>query len=97
MTPRPGRSPVRVYGRAYPKAPAYPGGVPVQALVPLQYSIPAGQAYSSGGTTRASYLRAAAFDPSEHRVVTGGIRYRQIQFGHRIMFVRASDVRPVTR
>ncbi|MFB9678626.1 N-acetylmuramoyl-L-alanine amidase [Streptosporangium vulgare] len=97
VTPRPGRSPVRVYGRAYPKAPAYPGGVPVQALVPLQYSIPAGQAYSSGGTTRASYLRAAAFDPSEHRVVTGGIRYRQIQFGHRIMFVRASDVRPVTR
>ncbi|MEU4406122.1 N-acetylmuramoyl-L-alanine amidase [Streptosporangium sp. NPDC023963] len=97
VTPRPGRSPVRVYGRAYPKAPAYPGGVPVQTLTPLQYSIPAGQAYSSGGTTRASYLRAAAFDPSEHRVVTGRIRYRQIQFGHRIMFVRASDVQPVTR
>ncbi|WP_436757400.1 N-acetylmuramoyl-L-alanine amidase [Streptosporangium sp. V21-05] len=97
VTPRPGRSPVRVYGRAYPKAPAYPGGVPVQALAPLQYSIPAGQAYSSGETTRASYLRAAAFDPSDHRVVTGGIRYRQIQFGHRIMFVRAADVQPVTR
>ncbi|MGS2641288.1 N-acetylmuramoyl-L-alanine amidase [Streptosporangium sp. G12] len=97
VTPRPGRSPVRVYGRAYPKAPAYPGGVPVQTLTPLQYSIPTGQAYSSGATRRASYLRAAAFDPSEHHVVTGKIRYRQIQFGHRIMFVRASDVQPVTR
>ncbi|MGJ6962099.1 N-acetylmuramoyl-L-alanine amidase [Streptosporangium sp. G11] len=97
VTPRPGRSPIKVYGRAYPKAPAYPSGVPVQTLTPLQYSIPAGQAYSSDMTTRGSYLRAAAFDPSEHRVVRGGIRYRQIQFGHRIMFVRASDVQPVTR
>lgn len=69
----------------------------MQTLTPLQYSIPAGQAYSSGPTTRASYLRAAAFDPSVHRVVTGDARYRQIQFGHRIMFVRASDVQPVTR
>ncbi|MEU8386073.1 peptidoglycan recognition family protein, partial [Streptosporangium sp. NPDC048865] len=97
VTPRPGRAPIKVYGRAYPKAPAYPDGVPVQALAPLQYSIPAGQVYTSGATTRASYLRAAAFDPSAHRVVTGGIRYRQIQFGHRIMFVRASDVQPVAK
>jgi len=97
VTPRPGRSPIKVYGRAYPRAPAYPRGVPAQALTPLQYSIPAGQAYSSGPATRGSYLRAASFAPSEHRVVTGDARYRQIQFGHRIMFVRASDVRPVTR
>ncbi|MER6172858.1 N-acetylmuramoyl-L-alanine amidase [Streptosporangium sp. NPDC001681] len=97
VTPRPGRSPIKVYGRAYPKAHAYPVGVPVQPLTPLQYSIPAGQVYSSGPTTRASYLRAAAFDPAEHRVVRGEIRYRQIQFGHRIMFVRASDVQPVSR
>ncbi|WP_326641383.1 N-acetylmuramoyl-L-alanine amidase [Streptosporangium sp. NBC_01755] len=97
VTPRPGRSPVKVYGRAYPKAHAYPGGVPVQALTPLQYSIPAGQVYSSGPMTTASYLRAAAFDPSEHRVVRGEIRYRQIQFGHRIMFVRASDVQPLRK
>ncbi|MEV4380392.1 peptidoglycan recognition family protein [Streptosporangium sp. NPDC049644] len=97
VTPRPGRAPIRVYGRAYPKAHAYPVGVPVQALTPLQYSIPAGQVYSSGPTTRASYLRAAAFDPAEHRVVRGETRYRQIQFGHRIMFVRASDVQPAGR
>ncbi|MEU3164419.1 peptidoglycan recognition family protein [Streptosporangium sp. NPDC006930] len=96
VTPRPGRSPVKVYGRAYPQKPAYPKSVPAQALTPLQYSIPAGQAYSSGPATRGSYLRAASFDPSEHRVVTGDARYRQIQFGHRIMFVRASDVRSVT-
>ncbi|MFF5244976.1 N-acetylmuramoyl-L-alanine amidase [Streptosporangium sp. NPDC000095] len=96
VTPRPGRSPVKVYGRAYPMKPAYPRGVPTQDLTPLQYSIPAGQAYSSGPATRGSYLRAASFDPSKHRVVTGDARYRQIQFGHRIMFVRASDVRPVT-
>ncbi|MBB2911453.1 N-acetyl-anhydromuramyl-L-alanine amidase AmpD [Streptosporangium becharense] len=93
VTPRPGLSSVKVYGRAYPEKAAYPEGVPVQEQAPLQYSMPAGQAYSVGMTVRSSYLRAAGFDPAGHRIVRGATRYRQIQFGHRIMYVRAADVR----
>ncbi|WP_344979964.1 peptidoglycan recognition family protein, partial [Streptosporangium fragile] len=93
VTPRPGLSSVKVYGRAYPEKAAYPRGVPVQQLTPLQYSLPAGQSYSVGMTVRSSYLRATTFDPAEHRIVRGATRYHQIQFGHRIMYVRASDVR----
>ncbi|MFI6511857.1 N-acetylmuramoyl-L-alanine amidase [Streptosporangium sp. NPDC050855] len=96
VTPRPDRAPIKVYGRAYPGASAYPRGVPVQPLAPLQYSIPAGQVYSAAMTRRARYLRASSYDTSRHRVVVGKVRYRQIQFGHRVMFVRASDVQPVT-
>ncbi|MER5420157.1 N-acetylmuramoyl-L-alanine amidase [Streptosporangium roseum] len=95
VTPRPGRAPVKVYGRAYPEASAYPRGVPRQELIPLQYSLPAGQFYSLGMTSRATYLRAGALDPSRNRVVRGDVRYHQIQFGHRIMFVRAADVKVV--
>ncbi|WP_239513668.1 N-acetylmuramoyl-L-alanine amidase [Streptosporangium sp. 'caverna'] len=92
VTPKPGLRSVKLYGRAYPEASAYPRGVPAQALTPLQYSLPAGQLYSLGLTTRGAYLRTATFDPSSHRVIRGDIRYHQIQFGHRFMFVRASDV-----
>ncbi|MFJ2029577.1 N-acetylmuramoyl-L-alanine amidase [Streptosporangium sp. NPDC087985] len=93
VTPRPGLTSVKVYGRAYPEAAAYPRGVPPQELVPLQYTFPAGQFYSLGMTSPATYLRAGAFSPSQHRIIRGGNPYRQIQFGHRIMFVRAADVR----
>ncbi|MFF4989905.1 N-acetylmuramoyl-L-alanine amidase [Streptosporangium saharense] len=96
VTPKPGRSPVRLYGRAYPEASAYPRGVSAQQLVPLQYSLPAGQFYSLGLTTRSSYLRSAATATVRHRVVRGDARYRQIQFGHRVMFVRAADVQVVS-
>ncbi|MEU1731982.1 N-acetylmuramoyl-L-alanine amidase [Streptosporangium sp. NPDC020145] len=96
VTPKPGRSSVRLYGRAYPERSAYPRGVSAQRLVPLQYSLPAGQFYSLGLTTRGSYLRSSATAAVRHRVVTGDARYRQIQFGHRVMFVRASDVQVIS-
>ncbi|GAA4235142.1 hypothetical protein FHR32_006936 [Streptosporangium album] len=95
VTPRHGLTSVKVYGRAYPDASAYPRGVPAQELTPLQYTLPAGQFYSLGMTSPATYLRAGAFDPSHHRIIRGDTPYRQIQFGHRIMFVRAADVRVV--
>ncbi|MGW3361853.1 N-acetylmuramoyl-L-alanine amidase [Streptosporangium canum] len=97
VTPRPGLASVKVYGRAYPEASAYPRGVPRQELIPLQYSFPAGQFYSLGMTSRAAYLRSGALDPSRDRVVRGDVRYRQIQFGHRIMFVRAADVKVISQ
>ncbi|OLR90581.1 N-acetylmuramoyl-L-alanine amidase, partial [Actinokineospora bangkokensis] len=42
-TPKAGVQSIPVYGRAYPEASAYPAGVDVQAVTPLQYTLPAGQ------------------------------------------------------
>ncbi|MFB9683183.1 N-acetylmuramoyl-L-alanine amidase [Amycolatopsis plumensis] len=95
VTPKPGLATVPVYGRAYPEPEAYPAGVTVQAITPLPYSLSAGQKYSSGGTVGSEYYWATTFDPANHVVVKGKLKYVQIQFGHRIAFVKADDVRIV--
>ncbi|MCD0484399.1 N-acetylmuramoyl-L-alanine amidase [Streptacidiphilus sp. ASG 303] len=92
VTPRAGLADIPVYGRAYPEAGAYPAGVPVQPVSPLKYRLPAGQSYAVGGSFPGQYTWSTTFDPSTHRVVTGTTRYYQIQFGHRIAFVKADDV-----
>ncbi|MFH8839153.1 N-acetylmuramoyl-L-alanine amidase [Streptomyces sp. NPDC017868] len=92
LTPREGLAQVPVYGRAYPEASAYPAGVPVQSVSPLPYKLLAGQRYVVGGSTPGEYYFAPTFDPSGHTVVRGQEEYYQIQFGHRVAFVKASDV-----
>ncbi|MBH5333788.1 N-acetylmuramoyl-L-alanine amidase [Streptomyces pactum] len=92
VTPKPGLSEVPVYGRAYPESTAYPAGVPVQSISPLPYKLLAGQRYALGLRTPGEYLWATTFDPAGHRVVRGEETYYQIQFGHRVAFVKASDV-----
>ncbi|MFD9895241.1 N-acetylmuramoyl-L-alanine amidase [Amycolatopsis sp. NPDC059027] len=92
VTPKPGLASVPVYGRAFPEASAYPSNVPPQELVPLPYTFAAGQRYSSGGTVGSEYFSATTFDPAQHVVVKGKLRYVQIQFGHRIAYVKADDV-----
>ncbi len=94
-TPKAGRTSVPVYGRAYPEASAYPSTIPVQAVVPLQYTWPAGQSYVIGQTMLPEYYRAVTYNcsgPGDCTVVRGQDRYYQIQFGHRMMYVRAADV-----
>ncbi|MDX3191357.1 N-acetylmuramoyl-L-alanine amidase [Streptomyces sp. MN03-5084-2B] len=95
VTPKPGLATVPVYGRAYPEPEAYPAGVTVQTITPLPYTLSAGQKYSSGGTVGSEYYWATTFDPANHVVVKGKLKYVQIQFGHRIAFVKADDVRIV--
>ncbi|MFD8158983.1 N-acetylmuramoyl-L-alanine amidase [Streptomyces malaysiensis] len=92
VTPKGGAAEVAVYGRAYPEKEAYPEGVPVQAVSPLPYKLLAGQSYPLGLRTRGEYLWATTFDPAGHKVVRGQDVYYQIQFGHRVAFVRAADV-----
>jgi N-acetyl-anhydromuramyl-L-alanine amidase AmpD len=92
VTPKPGSTSVPVYGRAYPEPEAYPKGVPVQSIVPLQYSIPQGQRYAVGLATRGEYYYAVTFDQATHTVVRGRTLYYQIQLGHRVAFVKADDV-----
>ncbi|WP_438860623.1 N-acetylmuramoyl-L-alanine amidase [Amycolatopsis solani] len=95
VTPKPGLATVPVYGRAYPEPAAYPANVPVQAITPLPYTLSAGQKYSSAGTVGSEYYYAVTFDAADHVVVKGKLKYVQIQFGHRIAFVKADDVRLV--
>ncbi len=92
VTPKPGLDSIPVYGRAYPEVAAYPPGINPQAVTPLQYRLPAGQRYSIGQLLQSEYYWAVTFDASNHTVVRGNMRYFQIQFGHRVMFVNADDV-----
>ncbi len=93
VTPKAGLKSVPVYGRAYPEASAYPAGVPAQAVSPLPYTLPAGQRYVVGGKVPGEYYYAVTFDEASHRVVVGKDQYYEIQFGHRVAYVRAADVR----
>uniref|UniRef100_UPI002A801647 N-acetylmuramoyl-L-alanine amidase n=1 Tax=Streptomyces sp. CRN 30 TaxID=3075613 RepID=UPI002A801647 len=95
VTPREGLESVPVYGRAYPEASAYPAEVPVQAVSPLPYRLPAGQRYVVGDEVPGEYYYAVTFSEDSHRVVTGEDRYYEIQYGHRVAFVRAADVEVV--
>ncbi|MBV2352978.1 N-acetylmuramoyl-L-alanine amidase [Streptomyces sp. J2-1] len=95
ITPKDGATSVPVYGRAYPEKEAYPAGVPVQSVVPLPYTIPAGQKYVVGDEMPGQYDYSATFSTDSHRVVTGKDMYYEIQYGHRVAFVRAADVRLV--
>ncbi|WP_404193757.1 N-acetylmuramoyl-L-alanine amidase [Streptomyces tauricus] len=93
ITPKDGLTEIPVYGRAYPEKEAYPAGVPVQAVSPLPYKLLAGQKYAVGDKVPGEYFYAPTFDTAPHRVVRGSDLYYEIQFGHRVAFVRAADVR----
>ncbi|MDX2592446.1 MULTISPECIES: peptidoglycan recognition family protein [Streptomyces] len=95
VTPEDGAASVPVYGRAYPEKEAYPAGVPAQSVVPLPYTIPAGQSYVVGDEMPGEYYYAVTFTTDSHRVVVGKDLYYEIQYGHRVAFVRAADVRLV--
>lgn len=92
VTPRKGLDSVPVYGRAYPEKEAYPEGVPAQAVTPLPYTVLKGQKYVTGGKVPSEYYYAVTFDEASHQVVRGKDQYYEIQFGHRVGFVRAADV-----
>jgi hypothetical protein len=92
VAPKPGLDSIPVYGRAYPEAAAYPANITPQAVVPLQYRLPKDQWYSLSQIQPSEYYWAVTFDATNHTVVRGNLRYYQIQFGHRVMFVNVDDV-----
>ncbi|OXY92225.1 N-acetylmuramoyl-L-alanine amidase [Streptomyces diastatochromogenes] len=93
VTPKDGLTSVPVYGRAYPEKEAYPAGVPAQSVVALPYTLPAGQKYVVGDAVPGEYYYAVTFTTDSHQVVVGKDLYYEIQYGHRVAFVRAADVR----
>ncbi|MEU8742546.1 N-acetylmuramoyl-L-alanine amidase [Streptomyces parvulus] len=92
ITPRKGLAGVPVYGRAYPEKAAYPADVPAQAVSALPYTLGAGQKYVVGEKVPGEYYYAVGFDTASHRVVRGEDQYYEIQYGHRVGYVRAADV-----
>ncbi|MFE0514914.1 N-acetylmuramoyl-L-alanine amidase [Streptomyces sp. NPDC058964] len=93
ITPKDGLSSIPVYGRAYPEKAAYPAGVPAQSVVPLPYTVTADQRYVVGDEVPGEYYYAVTFTTDSHKVVAGQDLYYEIQYGHRVAFVRAADVR----
>lgn len=94
VTPKAGKASIPVYGTAYPDPAEWPAGIPVRARNPLQYTIPAGQAYVVVDKVVSDAYHAPLFtlDPSDHLVVKGVSQFYQIYFGHRFAFVKADDV-----
>jgi hypothetical protein len=92
VTPKAGLTDIPVYGRAYPEKEAYPAGVPVQSVSRLPYKLLEGQQYAVGDKVPGEYFYAPTFDTAPHKVVIGTDMYYEIQFGHRVAFVRAADV-----
>ncbi|MER5750166.1 N-acetylmuramoyl-L-alanine amidase [Streptomyces sp. NPDC002088] len=95
ITPKDGLDSVPVYGRAYPEKEAYPTGVPAQTVSPLPYKVLAGQRYAVGDEVPGEYYYAVTFTTDSHKVVVGTDLYYEIQYGHRVEFVRAADVQLV--
>lgn len=91
VTPKAGLASVPVYGRAYPEASAYPAGIPVQAISALPYKFDAGQKYVAGDKFRSEYFYDVSYG-SHGTVVRGALEYYEIQFGHRVAYVKATDV-----
>ncbi|MBO0839264.1 MAG: N-acetylmuramoyl-L-alanine amidase [Sciscionella sp.] len=95
VKPKAGKGSIPTYGRAYPEASAYPKAIPAQPITPLPYTIAAGQEYALGGPVPTDYYYAPTIDssrPDDHTDVRGGTKYLEIQLGHRVGYVLASDV-----
>jgi hypothetical protein len=93
-----GDTAVPVYGTAYPAQTDYPSDIPYDhPRVPLQYTIKPGQSYVlADRNIQTDYYYAEAFNcvgALECTDVPGANRFYEIWFGHRMVFVRAADVR----
>jgi hypothetical protein len=64
----------------------------VQALAPMQYTFAAGQSYAVADRLNGEYDYSNTFDVATHTVVKGKLKYYEIQFGHRVYFVKTTDV-----
>ncbi|MFC0055043.1 N-acetylmuramoyl-L-alanine amidase [Streptomyces actinomycinicus] len=91
VTPKEGLDEIPVYGRALPEEDAYPDDVDEPSESPLPYSFLAGQRYVTQSGVGSSYT-PKSFSDAPNPVVWGREKYYEIQFGHRLGYVRASDV-----
>ncbi|MBG0857526.1 N-acetylmuramoyl-L-alanine amidase [Streptomyces spinoverrucosus] len=91
VTPKEGLSEIAVYGRALPESDAYPDDIPVKDESPLPYTFRAGQRYVTQDRVVGSFVDKSGTDGT-FRVVQGDDEFYEIQFGHRLAYVRVDDV-----
>ncbi|MFD1124966.1 N-acetylmuramoyl-L-alanine amidase [Lentilactobacillus raoultii] len=96
VTPK-GSQPVPVYGSAYPKAAILKKDKVTNTKAKALYVMPVGQKYVYGGKLTANYFNSHFDANSPKNVIKGDTQYIQIQFNHRIGFVKASDVKVVSQ
>ncbi|MGW0881542.1 N-acetylmuramoyl-L-alanine amidase [Streptomyces sp. NPDC002671] len=93
VTPKEGLDEVKVFGRAIPEQGAVPEEMSDRTPEsPLPYRFLAGQRYVTQSHLDSPYLAKSSYDDSPGSFVSGREGYYEIQFGHRLAFVRASDV-----
>jgi hypothetical protein len=97
-----GATAIATYGRAYPEASAYPADIPVQSVVPLEYTILPGQRYVvADPDIETDYYYAKTFQcayaADDCTDVKGQTKYYEIWLNHRIGYVKADDVKVVSR
>ncbi|MEU8707888.1 peptidoglycan recognition family protein [Streptomyces sp. NPDC048565] len=96
VRPKAGKEEVPVYGVAYPEKSEYPTDFDRPTVgSPLVYTIKAGQAFPGGGEAPNGYYYAPTIDaskPYDHTYFRGNQTYVTVQIGHRIGFVKTSDV-----
>lgn len=92
VTPKEGLNEVPVYGRALPEPEAFPEDVEEPSDSPLPYRFTAGQRYVTQDRLGGSYVDRSSFGDTPEPVIKGQEGYYEIQFGHRLAYVRASDV-----
>ncbi|MFI6061590.1 N-acetylmuramoyl-L-alanine amidase [Streptomyces sp. NPDC051286] len=96
VRPKEGRTEVPVYGVAYPEKSEYPADFADKRVgTALPYTIKAGQSYPGGGEAPTGFFYAPTIDasyPLDHSYFQGQGKYVTVQIGHRVAFVKASDV-----
>ncbi|HJQ09021.1 MAG TPA: N-acetylmuramoyl-L-alanine amidase [Candidatus Saccharimonadales bacterium] len=96
IKPKTGLASIPIYGRPLPDASEYPEGAPVEPIVPLQYSITAGQTYIAYDKKASNdHLIIWTFDfssPGDGVIVHGDEKYIPIAYSHRQAYVKARDV-----
>ncbi|SED93534.1 N-acetylmuramoyl-L-alanine amidase [Streptomyces sp. Ag109_O5-10] len=92
VTPKEGLDEIPVFGRALPEEDAYPEGMEEEDEAPLPYTLRAGQRYVTQSELGGSYVERSTISATPQPVVVGQDRYYEIQFGHRLAYVRADDV-----
>lgn len=96
IRPKAGLHSIPVYGRPLPEPEKYPAGAPVEPIVPLQYSIPAGQTYIAYDKKATNdYYLIWTFDrssPGDGAIVYGNETYIPITYNHRHAYVKASEI-----
>ncbi|MFV5998052.1 N-acetylmuramoyl-L-alanine amidase [Streptomyces sp. NPDC056231] len=96
VRPKEGRTEVPVYGVAYPEKSEYPADFADKRVgTALPYTIKAGQSYPGGGEAPTGFFYAPTIDasyPLDHSYFQGQEKYVTVQIGHRVAFVKTSDV-----